>query len=135
MGKTYKKERDVENKSYLKEVFEIIEDGLRKSLVHYDKIVFESTALSEYFDLMLSNLKKDYNITTIGIKADSNICLERVLSRDNRIHINISDSQVTYINQKVLERNFQTDYQINNMKINEIDLKIEISLIINKILK
>ena len=50
------KNRDVDDKAYLKQVFGSIEKGIRSSLAHKDQLVFESTGLTEYFDEMLERL-------------------------------------------------------------------------------
>lgn len=113
-AKKIKKDRAVDNEVYLKQVFAEIEKGIRDSLTETNKIVFESTGLTEFFDQMLQNLRRSYHVTTIGVFAESTICLERVKSRDQEIHINISDDQVLMINEKVRERNFDTDFSIVN---------------------
>ncbi|NHB68633.1 AAA family ATPase [Perlabentimonas gracilis] len=125
-AKKIKKDRDVDNEAYLKQVFEEIEKGIRDSLTDKDKIVFESTVLTEYFDKMLENLRRDFQVITIGVIADNTICLERVKSRDQEIHINISDDQILRINEKVRERNFETDFSLINENKSEKELTTEI---------
>mgnify|MGYP002397692995 FL=1 len=126
-AKKIKKDRNVDNEAYLKQVFEEIERGIRDSLSEKDKIVFESTGLTEYFDLMLESLRRDFQVTTIGVYADRTTCLKRVKSRDQEIHINISDDQVLMINEKVRERNFETDFSIINEDKSEKELINEIA--------
>ena len=109
-----KKDRDIFDEIYLKQVFTEIENGIREMLNETDRLVFESTGLTHYFDKMLESLKKDFRVTTIGVYADSRICLDRVRTRDQTIHINISDDQVSMINEKIRARDFETDYQIDN---------------------
>lgn len=130
--KQIKKERDVFNETYLKQVFEVIENVIRDSLNDNDKIVFESTGLTDYFDQMLENLKISFHLTTIGIYTDSKTCLDRVKTRDQNIHINISDDQVIMINEKVKEKNFQTDYRIDNEVKTERELINELKNIIDE---
>ena len=127
--KQVKKGRSVEDETYLKQAFEVIENGIRECLKDIDKLVFESTGITTYFDQMLQSLKRDYHVTTIGIKADSTICLERVRKRDQTIHINISDDQVSIINEKVILKDLQTDYQINNEKKTKRDIVKEMKKI------
>ncbi len=71
---------------------------------------------------MLESLRRDFRVTTIGVYADRTTCLKRVKSRDQEIHINISDDQVLMINEKVRERNFQTDFSIINEDKSEKEL-------------
>ena len=51
----------------MKEIFKAIETGIRDQLVEYDKIVFESIGLSEYFDKMLHSLQSDFDVKTIAV--------------------------------------------------------------------
>ncbi|ASB49844.1 nucleoside/nucleotide kinase family protein [Alkalitalea saponilacus] len=121
-AKRIKKDRNVDNEAYLKQVFEEIENGVRDSLNDKDIIVFESTGLTEYFDIMLESLRRDFKVTTIGVYADRTTCSKRVKSRDQEIHINFSDDQVLMINEKVRERNFETDFSIINEDKSEKEL-------------
>lgn len=105
-AKQVKRERDFDNLSYIKEFFLTIERLVRTILEHNDEIVFESTGLSDSFDQMLENLRHDFLLITIGIKANDELCLDRVSNRDQTIHINISDDQIMLINKQVLEKKF-----------------------------
>lgn len=134
-AKRIKKERAVDNEEYLMQVFDEIEKGIRETLLSADKIVFESTGLTKYFDQMLYSLRQDYKVTTIEIYADSNICLERVKTRDQNIHINVSDEQVLMINEMVRGRSFKSDFSIMNENKSETELIIEISSIIQTVEK
>lgn len=132
-AKRIKEDRAVDDESYLRQVFEAIENGVRESLKQGDSLVFESTGLTNYFDQMLDNLKEDFDVVTIGVHADSRICLERVRNRDHTIHINISDDQVIKINDKVIERAFETDYRIDNEMMSEEELVQELEKIIKSL--
>lgn len=130
-AKKIKQERAVDNEAYLKQVFEEIEKGIRDCLSQTNKLVFESTGLTEHFDRMLLSLRKDFRVTTIGIKADSNLCLKRVKSRNQNIHINISDNQVNMINEKVKNRDFQSDFSIFNQNKSESEIVKELEGILD----
>lgn len=128
-AKKIKQERAVDNEVYLKQVFEEIETGIRKCLNETDKLVFESTGLTEHFNRMLLSLRKDFRVTTIGINADSNLCLNRVKSRDQTNHINISDDQVNMINEKVRSQDFKSDFSISNQNKSEAEIVKELESI------
>jgi len=113
-AKAVKKDRTINNEHYIKDVFEAIEQGVRSALMQKDKVVFESTGLSDAFDLMLKNLRRDFKVITIGVKADPKTCLQRVKSRDQSIHIAVSDDQVLEINRMVVEKGMKTDYVVQN---------------------
>lgn len=59
-AKKIKKDRNVDSEAYLKQVFEENENEIRDSLTDMDKIVFESTGLTEHFDIMLESLRRDF---------------------------------------------------------------------------
>ncbi|GIL22983.1 MAG: hypothetical protein BroJett042_14960 [Bacteroidota bacterium] len=132
-AKGIKKERAVDNEEYLMQVFDEIEIGIRNCLKESDKLVFESTGLTQYFDRMIQNLNQDFKVTTIGVYADSTTCLGRVKSRDQDIHINVSDDQVLMINEKVRQRNYKTDYLIINENKSEAELINEVANIVRAI--
>jgi dephospho-CoA kinase len=125
-----KRDRAVDNEIYLKEVFAAIEAGVRKELELKYPVVFESTGLTGYFDAMLENLKRDYAVKTIAITTDPTICLQRVRSRDQSIHINVSDAQVSEINARVVQKQIKTDFIIDNSDKQEEDLRSELESIL-----
>ncbi len=109
-----KRGREIDDETYLSQVFEAIEAGVRDSLKSANEIVFESTGLTPHFDRMLENLQRDFRVKTIYISAQADTCLARVKSRDLTIHIDVSDEQVNMINEKVVERAFRADFRIEN---------------------
>jgi len=130
-AKKIKQERAIDNESYLHEVFQSIENGIVNEIQNNNRICFESTGLTKQFDKMLSNLKQKFKVITIKVNADPNTCLHRVRSRDQLIHINISDDQVMNINKKVIERDLKTDFEIENNTISESQLLADLDKIIN----
>ena len=130
--KKVKKGRGINDETYLREAFQAIETGVRASLDHHSKIVFESTGLTNYFDQMLKSLQCDFNMITIKILADNALCLKRVKTRDSSIHINISDEEVNRINKQAQAKQISTDFCLDNTTKNIDELKIEIDTIIQK---
>ena len=129
-AKHVKKDRSIDNDDYLKEVFQVIENGIRDSLKKFDNVVFESTGLTRYFDSMLNNLRTDFKVTTVKINADKDLCMERVRTRDQSIHINVSDNEVKMINDAVAKKMIQTDFEIDNNNSTKNELKEQISEIV-----
>lgn len=129
-AKQTKRDRAVDDEAYLRQVFESIEKGIRSSLMTTNQLFFESTGLTEYFDRMYHSLKKDFRVVTIGIIADPKTCLERVKTRDQKIHINISDDQVHRINEMVQTRDFPTDFRLINQSKTQQDVIEELEYII-----
>jgi len=109
-----KRDRAVDDESYHKEAFSKIESHLKSILENEPAIVFESTGLGAHFKEMLENLKRSFKVITIGIKADQELCLERIKSRDQSIHIDVSDEDVLLINSLVRRMNMNCDYEIDN---------------------
>ncbi|WRP07665.1 AAA family ATPase [Rossellomorea aquimaris] len=113
-AKKVKKDRKIDNEDYLSDVFSAIERGIRHSLDMHDKIVFESTGLTPYFEQMFKSIKRDFSVVTIGVHANHELCLHRVKSRDQSNHINVSDEQVNEINKQVTNKEMRTDMQLIN---------------------
>ena len=114
----------------MEEVFSAIEKGIRTTLTECDQLVFESTGLTIYFDHMLASLKRDFKVVMIQVLADPNLCLSRVKTRDQSIHINVSDDQVNAINTQVLQKQLETDFIIENNRKTEEALQVEIKRIL-----
>ncbi|HSD63192.1 MAG TPA: AAA family ATPase [Ignavibacteriaceae bacterium] len=114
IAREVKKERNVFDESYHNEVYIQIESQLRRQLKNCSAVIFESTGLAAQFDMMIDNLKNDFQIVSIYIKSDPELCMERINNRDTDIHINVSDKDVQYINRLVLKKNFNCDYIIEN---------------------
>ena len=118
--KAMRENRKVDNSNYIKEAFGVIEKGIIQILEDTNSLVFESTGLTGYFDKMLSKLKSLAKVILIKVSAHAETCLERVKSRDQKIHINVSDEQVNHINQMVAEKEFDFEFEIdNNLKTQE----------------
>ena len=121
-AKKVKKDRAFSDETYLKDVFETIEQGVRACLENNGACSFESTGLTAHFDKMMSSLSKDYHVRTIGVQCPPEVCLQRVKHRDQTMHINVSDEHVEQINRLVREKDMKTDFSIanNNKKENEL---------------
>jgi predicted kinase len=131
-AKSVKKERSVDDESYVREVFAMIEDGVRQVLKEFPQVVFESTGLSDAFDAMLERLCRDFRVVTIRVKAGDALCLERVKTRDQAIHVNVSDDQVNVINRNVAERNLPTDFTLENDNCSAEELVRQLKMIVER---
>lgn len=112
--KDLKKDRAISHEGYLAEVFNTIEVGVRKALDEHDQVVFESTALTKQFESMFQSLKADFAMTTIGVWATQSKCMERIRSRDQSIHIQVSEEEIRAINSMAADRVAKTDFKIDN---------------------
>ena len=129
-AKVVKRDRHVDDEGYLREVFGVIEAGIRERLAVHGQLVFESTGLTPYFDAMLANLQRDFPVITIRIEADPDTCLARVKHRDQSLHIDVSDAHVQMINEQVLARDLPTDHRIINTGKDEPQLVAALSAIL-----
>jgi shikimate kinase len=130
--KDIKKDRQINDESYISDAFQAIEAGVRNVLKQHSKIVFESTGLSSYFDRMLNNLSANFKVITIKVNADDALCIERVKNRDTAIHINVSDNEVQSLNGQVKAKNIITDYSLDNNNKNINELSVELGKIIKQ---
>ncbi|TMU54677.1 AAA family ATPase [Flagellimonas algicola] len=129
-AKALKKSRNAMDGEYVSEVFQTIENGIKESMKRYPSVVFESTGLTPYFDRMLIRLHADFKVMTIGVKANSKTCMERIKTRDASIHIPIPLDQIESINKQVVRKNVQTTYTIENNNESEDTLKEKIAEIL-----
>lgn len=130
LAKQIKREREIDDESYIIEYFQTVEREVRTILESYDRIVFESTGLTAYFDQMLENLRNDFLVITIGVKASDELCLQRTKTRDKTNHINVSDDQVNQINQQVRKKLLLTDFNLVNENKTKEQLISEIKQLI-----
>ena len=129
-AKAVKRDREIDDQAYVKEVFREIETGIRKELLNTDRVVFESTGLSNDFDKMLERLRSDYTVRSVKINAPDELCLTRVRTRDRSIHVDVSDDQVDRINKQVKEKRIPTDFSITNSNKTDLELIDELKRII-----
>ena len=109
-----KKGRDYKDSGYIEEVFNEIENEVRKCLVKEDKLIFEATGLTDAFDGMLLRLKNDFKVRLISIRTEAEICLSRIKARDNTQQVKVSDKDVLAINARAIEKKFAFDGEIGN---------------------
>jgi shikimate kinase len=132
-AKDVKQSRNIDDETYLDEVFKAIEIGVKHKAVNYNSVCFESTGLTHQFDKMLENLKKEFNVVTIKIVCDPGVCIKRIKSRDQNIHINVSDDEVSRINFEVTRRNYKTDFELRNNAKSKNELIKELGMILKNI--
>lgn len=129
-AKEVKGSRDVTDKSYIDEIFRLIEELLTEKMHQTDRIVFESTGLTDSFDRMLENLQQKFRMVLIKVEVDGSLCLDRVKTRDQSIHVNVSDEQVNMTNSLVRQKKFDFDYVINNNNFSKEELLSKIGIIV-----
>lgn len=129
-AKELKGSRDVTDKSYIDEIFRLIEGRLTEKMEQTESLVFESTGLTDSFDRMLHNLQQKFRVVLIKVEADDSLCLDRVKTRDQSIHVNVSDEQVNMINSLVRQKEFDFDYAINNSNVLKEELLDKVEIII-----
>lgn len=109
-----KKDRHYLDKDYIKEGFNLLEDEIRKQLEIYSPLTIESTGTADEFKGMINNLRKNINVKLIKIEANPDLCIERVMNRDSRDHVNVSDKDVSMINELAMKQEFEYDLVIDN---------------------
>lgn len=106
--------RTHQDASYVSEVFAAIEAEVRRELSRSNELCFESSGLSEPFDRMLRNLQQGFRVHLLRIRANSERCLERVRTRDSRLHVAVSDDHVAQINAMVEQKQLPWTATIDN---------------------
>lgn len=100
----------------------IVKDKIDELLKIHDSLVIESLGIAPHFDSFLSDLKKVANVVPIKIFANPELCIERVKTRDQSIHIAVSDDKVKEVNEKAFQVKMDFAFEINNVNLSEKDL-------------
>jgi shikimate kinase len=97
------------------------EEGYLKVLAEMDSvltrepgIIIESTGASDAFPAFLHALRSRYEVTLVSIRTPLERCLERVRSRDQTMHIPVSDDRVAEINERAAVVRLPWDLEIDN---------------------
>jgi shikimate kinase len=131
--KNIKRGRHYSDKNYISDGFTLLEKEIRNRFKETDNLVIESTGLTDEFKQMMDSLKKDFSVKLIKIEAEPDLCLKRVTNRDNKDHINISDSDVVKINDLAVNVKFDYDLVINNNSKSEDEIVKELENLIIKL--
>ena len=107
-------EPEVNNEAYLQAVFQRIEAGVRSALLEHERVSFESTGLTPYFDAMLGKLQQEFRVITIRLEAMPETCLQRVQSRNQAAHLPFTQEAVADINRQVLAKKVPAQHRIAN---------------------
>ena len=117
--KNIKRDRHYSDESYIKEGFGLLELEIRNRFKDTDILTIESTGLTDEFKQMLGSLRKVFSVKLIKIEVEPELCLKRVTGRDNKDHINISDSDAEKINELAMKVKFDYDLVIDNNAASE----------------
>jgi shikimate kinase len=97
------------------------EEGYSRVLAAVDSVlsreslvIIESTGASDAFPAFLQALRSRYEVTLVSIRAPLERCLERVRSRDQAMHIPVSDDRVAEINARAAAVRLEWDLEIDN---------------------
>ncbi len=109
-----KRDRHYLDKDYIKEGFALLETEIRNQLNEKPQLIIEATGTADEFWEMINNLKKDTGIKFIKVQANHELCIKRVLNRDRKDHINVSDKDVRMINELAEKTVCEYDVIIEN---------------------
>ena len=100
-----------------------VEAAIDEMFFIHDRLMIESLGAGDGFGRFHASLAEKYDVKLIRVVADSDTCLARVKTRNNRDHIPVSDSQVIAYNLVAATVNLDWDLVIdNNGPISEADL-------------
>lgn len=83
-------------------------------LSHESRVIIESTGASEAFPAFLNALRSSYQVTLVSIRAPLERCLERIRSRDQQLHVPVSDDRVAEIDARAAVVRLPWDLEIDN---------------------
>ena len=104
---------------FCKEGHFLVKNEVEKLLQKYDSLVIESLGIAPHFDSFLDDLKKIATTVPIKIYADEKLCIERIKTRDQSIHIAVSDDKIQEVNEKAFQVKMDFAFEINNVNLSE----------------
>jgi shikimate kinase len=107
---------EMHSKGYVQKGFSLVEKTIDEMLAVAAKITIESTGAHEYFNVFLDSLRKKYNVRLIKVTAPLALCFERIKSRDQSVHIPVSDERAEEINRKAAGVDLAFDLEIENVE-------------------
>jgi shikimate kinase len=94
-----KKDRHYLDKDYIQEGYTETEKQVKECFKTSDILIMETTGTADEFWEMINNLKKEAAVKFIKIQTSPELCIQRVLNRENKDHVNVSDNDVKMINE------------------------------------
>jgi shikimate kinase len=105
--------------------FQIVLDQLDRLAQEHSNLCIESTGTALTFSELLTALHQGFRVLIIHIKAPIKICIERVMTRDQSVHIPVSDHRLREINDLALLVNLPWDLEIDNSEFQDEDVIVE----------
>ncbi|MCP5051194.1 MAG: ATP-binding protein [bacterium] len=93
-----KGERDNRDSDFIKEGYARVEEAIDSHMKHHDRILFEATGTTDYFNHLLERLESRYAVKPSRIHAPLELCFQRVRQRDASIHLPISEELIHQVN-------------------------------------
>ena len=91
-----------------------VEEEIDMAFKSCDKIMIENLGAGDGFRHFYASLNKKYIIKLIRVLTDLNICLSRVMMRNNENHIPVSDEKVIEYNKIASQVDLDWDVEIDN---------------------
>jgi shikimate kinase len=89
-------------------------EAVAEALAAHDLVVLETTGASPALPLFLEGLRGLGRVRLVAVRAPLDRCLERVRSRDQSVHIPVSDQRVTEINALAAQVELPWDLVLDN---------------------
>jgi predicted ABC-type ATPase len=91
-----------------------VEYEIDKAFEHLNKLLVESLGAGEDFHRFHDSLNNKYKIKLVRVCSDPDICLNRVINRDKKNHLAVSDAKVEEYNKIAAQVKLDWDIEINN---------------------
>ena len=91
-----------------------VEQTIDKAFESCNKLMIENLGAGQGFHRFYVSLKVKYNIKLVRVFSDLDVCLDRVMSRENKNHIPVSDTKVAEYNKIAAQVKLDWAIEINN---------------------
>ena len=108
------RETESRGEDFVAEGFRRQEELLLRELSQHPAACFESTGTTPQFAALLKRLSTHAQVFLVHVLADPDLCAKRVRSRDQSIHVDVSDSRVREINAEASRVTYPWALEIEN---------------------
>jgi len=113
--------------SYIQKGYLKVEKEIHQKFKETNRLIIETTAADNESIKFINRLKNYYLVKLIKVSASPETCLKRIKTRDQSIHVLVSDERLEEINRISLMVDLSFDLVINNDDLSNEEI-IEIIL-------
>lgn len=96
------------------QINEIIIQEIHKLFKLYDILCIEALGIGQQYHQLTTEMMAHYKVVYIRVQTNLDLCIQRIQSRDQSVHINVPLEQIRMYNEMVQNTKFDWDLIVNN---------------------